>query len=198
MADEVIPMSAPDQTPVNPAVENDPEVLAERKKNLLMHLKLVRWQETATAIGFFIRTFKSEAVSLVSGVGTLVVGWFQIKKWVVQGRHVNQPQAQAQVPVLKTTAQGYGSGSGKMSAKHHAAKVQVVESAMVKDSSSTHMLEGIQGVPETGVALDVNVGTGFSDPMNSLLLALGIGFVSSTFAAWRKHKKKNGGSDGTV
>ena len=62
------------EAPQDPAIANDPEVLAEAKKTRIWHLRLERYKDIAKAVGIILQTFRAEAISLMSGLGTLVVG----------------------------------------------------------------------------------------------------------------------------
>jgi hypothetical protein len=73
----------------NPNIDNDPEVIAEEKR---LHIKMMRLQyykELARTIGVFFQTFRNEAVSLVSGISVLVIGYFRVRKWFFPEAHVD-------------------------------------------------------------------------------------------------------------
>jgi hypothetical protein len=196
MADEV-----EDNEPkeVNPVIERDPEVLAEVKKNRLLQLKLERWKETAGAVGVVLQTFKAEAMSLTSGVGTLVVGWFQIRKWVAKGRAEVKAEGRAQGTAegrvagraaeraerradrAEAAGQGYGSGQG-----------QVAEGRARKPASAPEPPPPPGGemmaMPSTSTNLDP---TPFMlDPMNYVTVGLPVIFIWSTVLAWFKRRRK--------
>ncbi len=71
-------------------LDNDPEILAERKKNILSALRLERAVNTGKAVGSLIHAFKYEAASLVSGAGVIVFGYFRIKKEIIVGHRETQ------------------------------------------------------------------------------------------------------------
>jgi hypothetical protein len=192
--------------PAAPAdVEKDPDVLAEEKKSRIWHIKLERYKELAGAIGFFLRTFKAEAVSLVSGLGTLVVGGYQIRKWVVQNhaeikteRKESQKVETLAAPRTETkTGQGFGSGSGRLGGAHKNGHV----------SAGVHKLRPLSERMEKVQAQAVEVGspalaviseklTPMSDPMNYAPILTLLVFVWSSWKAWLKKKNKqleNGG-----
>ena len=70
-------------------IDDDPDILAEKKKSLIWKLRLERYTQLSTAIGVILHNFRAEAISLVSGAGTLVLGWFQIKRWILDGGSEN-------------------------------------------------------------------------------------------------------------
>lgn len=87
----------PEDKPNIPAnLENDPDILAAKKRNILSFLKWQRHVETAKAMGFLFKTFRSEAASLTFGVLTLVTGFFQIKKYVT--RHSRETKTESSIP----------------------------------------------------------------------------------------------------
>lgn len=181
MADEEqVAPAAPD-----PVLDRDPEVLAEEKKNRIWHLKLERWKEIVKAVAFSLQTFKAEAVSLTSGIGTLVVGWFQVKKWVVQGRAETRAEGRAEGKVAgraqeraerredRAESSGYGSGHGRLGTSPRKAAEPVVELAPVAEAAP----------PDHRSML--------LDPMSYLTVALPVVFVLSTVRAWIKRKNKS-------
>ena len=151
-----------------PDVDQDPDVLAEAKKNRIWHLRLERYKDLALGISIILQTFKAEAISLVSGAGTLVLGWFQVRKWIAQGRH-----EVAQVSEPRPTAM----------ALHH--KPRKAEMPVAPVSS---LLEGIQGVPDTTETTVPN--TILGDPMNYFPAITLVVFVWSSVVVWFKRKKK--------
>lgn len=154
------------------AEDRDPEIVAEERKSRILHIRLERYKEIAGAIGVILQTFKAEAISLVSGVGTLTVGFYQVRKWAIQGRHE-----------VKLS----GISEQVKSAQTQAAHPVVVPSK----GGNSALLEGVLGVPETGIALEPV--TGFSDPMNYFPAITLVVFVWSSLMAWNKRKKRNSG-----
>jgi hypothetical protein len=177
-------------TQENPVVEKDPEVLAEVIKNRIWHLKLERWMETAKAIGFFLQTFKAEAVSLMSGLGTLVVGWFQLKKWVIQGHKETKSFSHqgASFPKAKETrkrmesseGQGYGSGSGRVGASR--------QEPVQMDPPPPPFGELV--LDPTAGSLPGKLQTMFTDPMTYVPVLTLLVFIWSSWKAWLKRKAK--------
>lgn len=163
-------MSAEQQPPLS----QDPDVLAEEKKTKIWHIRMERYTEVAKTVATILQTFKAEAVSLVSGTGTLVIGWFQVRKYVLQGRN--------EVKALKAEVQAVPVAKHRKGTQEHVA---------VKSSA---LVEGVMGVPETGVVLERN--NGFSDPMNYFPVVTMAVFIGSLVAVWRKRKNKatEGGS----
>lgn len=69
----------------DPRVENDPEVLAEERRLRIKQLRLQYYKDLAGTVKVFLQTFKTEAMSLVSGISTLVLGYYEVKRWVLKG-----------------------------------------------------------------------------------------------------------------
>ena len=143
-------------------VEQDPEVLAEEKQNRIWHLKMERYKEMAGAVSVILQTFKSEAISLVSGVGTLVVGWFQVRKWVIQGRHEVRAEAAASKPLER-----------------------VSEMRRPTDKNSEQQYQEV-----VGMASPAPTPTVLGDPMTYVPVLTLLVFVWSSLAAWAKRKRK--------
>jgi hypothetical protein len=171
-----------------PPISQDPEVLAEEKQNRIWHLKLERYKEMATAVSVILQTFKSEAVSLVSGVGTLVIGYFQVRKYVVQGRHDVKAVRSEGVTL------GYGSGQGRLGRAH----IHQIEtpppppkrgdtSDLMPPPQQSSMFSGVLGFPDTGESIER---LGFADPINYFQVLAIVVFIWSSLAAWAKRKKK--------
>lgn len=192
---------APEQPEqVDPVLDNDPDVLAAKKKNKLLHLKLDRYKEIAGTVGTILQTFKAEAMSLTSGVGTLVVGWFQIRKWVAHGRSESRVEGRAmgreegraaerserkegKAKVTPTpneissiSGAGYGSGSGKLGATETRKIGPLVEK-----------MESVQ--PLMAVA-EIRTSSFMLDPMNYATIILPIVFAWTSKVAWNNRKKK--------
>ena len=174
-------------------VEHDPEVLAEEKQNRIWHLKLERYKEMAGAVSVILQTFKSEAISLVSGIGTLVVGWYQVKKYAFQGhaesRAVKSVElGQAQV-LGKGAGKGYGSGSGRLGHTHNQQAGEAPPPPPRRGDTSDLMPP--PGSELIGVAASIEKElTVFSDPMTYTPLFTAIVFAWSSKIAWDKRKKK--------
>lgn len=167
----------PEQSPFS----QDPDVLAEEKKNRIWHLKLERYKEMASVVVVILQAFKSEAVSLVSGVGTLVVGWFQVRKWVIQGRHD---------VVAASTGQGFGIGHGRVG---HARKTETLEAPPPppKRGDTTDLMPP-PGTEVVGVASAMGHGaTDMTDPMNYFSVVTLLVFIGSSVSVWRKRKNKS-------
>jgi len=199
---------------VNPEVEKDPEVIAEEKKLRLSQLKWKRYIVGFKGIAVGLQTFKSEAVSLVSGLGTLVVGWFQLRKWISQGRtdvkavgraqgraegraqeraerkedRVNAGQQRADQKTEVGTGSGYGSGTGRLGGGRR--EQVVVEAKRVKTPAGKMELPpppGGEMMPPPATEIPT---VHFFDPMNSMTVALPVIFIGSSVVAWIKRKKK--------
>jgi len=85
--------------------DEDQEILAEERKSKLWHLRLERYAEVAKTVSIILQAFKAEAVSLVSGIGTLILGWYHIKKWITRGQKevaYVAPPARSESPQAKT------------------------------------------------------------------------------------------------
>jgi len=172
-------MTEPTKTPdtPNPAVDNDPAVLAEAKKLRIWNLRLARYVEVAKAIGVILQTFKAEAVSLMSGLGTLVLGWYQLRKWVLVGRQevknlkaVAKAERRSEQPVPPMTRSGRtGGGTGHT----HATPTEIPTPVVM--------------VP-TEIAAPVP--TFMSDPNTYIWLGLVVAFVWSSVVTWTKKKAK--------
>lgn len=180
-----------------PAVpERDPDVLAEQKKNKIWHLRLERYREGVVTFGFFLQTFRSESVSLVSGLGTLVAGWFQIRKWVAQGRA--ESRSAGQHDQLEYQVSGKGVLEIKSTKAHPAVKALAVKpSAHPKIDALQLDLQTTTLAPSE---IPPQVRT--EDPMNYALAGLTAVFVLSSIAAWVKRKRKQientGGPNGSI
>ena len=114
------PVTPPD-TPIK-----DPEAQHEADEIKVKRLKLEYYKELAGVIAVYLQTFKTEAVSLVSGVGTLVMGYYQLKKWVVQNKAdikvIKDTNAVKEVPLTKTVHPEYVTMGKKLGAKKVSAK----------------------------------------------------------------------------
>jgi hypothetical protein len=182
-----IPKDFPGEPPVDPSIGKDPEVIAAQKENILLHLKLERYKDMAKAVGVILQTFKAEAVSLMSGLGTLVVGWFQLKKWVIQGRHETKAISQQEMVSTKTktthrkpvssVSQGYGSGSGRLGSRHQEPV------GMAPPPSGELVPTSTPNIPE-------NLQTVFTDPMSYVPVLTALVFIWSSWKAWMKRKAK--------
>lgn len=168
------------------SLDTDPEVMAEVKKNRLLHLRLERWKETAGAVGVILQTFKAEAMSLMSGVGTLVVGWFQLRKYVVKGRAEVRAEGRAQ-----GTAEGRVAGRAAERSERRADRAEargesrptVVPTEFPPSPGGTLM-----AVPDTASTMEQHAF--MADPMNYVTVGLPIIFVWSTILAWVKRRRK--------
>lgn len=181
-----------------PVEEKDPEVLAEQKKNKIWHLKMERYKDIANSVAELLKTFRAEVVSLMSGAGSVVVGWFQIKKLILRGRAETKVEAhglgiRGTGPRSETGGgNGYGSGSGRLGAGHrheHAKfETKTVEGIPVKkEVASSTMVESVA----PAMAATVMDGSSLmADPMNYVMIGLPVVFVWSSAVAWFKRKKK--------
>ncbi len=61
-------------------LEDDPDIMAARKKNLLWEIWWERFLIVMRGLNVALKLFGTEAVALVSAIGTLAVGWSQIQK----------------------------------------------------------------------------------------------------------------------
>jgi hypothetical protein len=176
---------------IEPEIDNDPEVLAEVKKNRILHLKLERWKETASAVGVVLQTFKAEAMSLISGVGTLVVGWFQIRKMVIKGRAEVKAEGTSEVRSAGRSTEkkfdraemaggsGYGSGHGRLGGVHKPTRTTMAPPPPPG---------GELMVPPDTTAMESK--PFMLDPMNYVTVGLPVIFVWSSILAWVKRKRK--------
>lgn len=207
------------QTKPNSSIEKDPEVLAEIKKNKLLHLKLERWKETAGALGVVLQTFKAEAMSLTSGIGTLVLGWFQIRKMVVRGRAETKAEGRREGTAEgrvagraaeraerredrreartgasdRTTGagEGYGSGSGRAGVSHAEAKPpKPVKPKPVSSSMPPPPPPGGELMPPPIDVSSPSPLAAYLDPMNYVTVFVPVIFIWSSVVAWLKRKKK--------
>ena len=169
-----------DQTPIS----QDPEVLAEEKKNRIWHLKLERYKEMAGAVGVILQAFKSEAMSLISGVGTLVVGWFQIRKMVVKGRAEVRAEGRAQ-----GTLEGRVAGRAAERADRKADRIEMAPHKAPVTAMPPPPPPGGELAPPPDTT--VIGGTPFMlDPMNYITVGLPVIFVWSTVFTWMKRRRK--------
>jgi hypothetical protein len=85
---EEISGEQPDQMVTKPeAISAEEHELLEAETEIkIKRMRLEYYKEWAGVIAVWIQTFKTEAVSLVSGIGTLVLGWYQVRKWAVENR----------------------------------------------------------------------------------------------------------------
>lgn len=181
MADDKV-TPTPDQEPVNPVIENDPEVLAEVKKNRILHLKLERWKDSAAAVGVVLQTFKAEAMSLISGVGTLVVGWFQIRKMVAKGRAEVRAAGRAQ-----GVAEGRMAGRAAERQERQVDKQEQV--AQSKPAKAKPMAVATVEVPAPEMT-ELAGNSFMMDPMNYVTVGLPVVFIWSSIIIWLKKKRK--------
>lgn len=174
------------ETPKN-EVEKDPEVLAEIKKNKLLHLKLERWKETAGALGVVLQTFKAEAMSLTSGIGTLVIGWFQIRKVVARGRAETKAEGR-----IEGRAEGRIAGRAAERAERREDRM-----GTTRAESRPAKPKPVATMPPPGgelmpVELTASMPTSpYLDPMNYVTVMLPMVFIWSSVVAWLKRKRKN-------
>lgn len=177
---------------VNPAVEKDPEVIAEEKKLRLSELRWKRYIISFKGIAIGLQTFKAEAISLVSGIGTLVLGWYQLKKWVLTGRkEVNQMENKSlrveatAVPLVKRESRdeiGHTSGAGYGSSS---ANTAATASRRVKPAPTpAPTAEVVTMTPS------VEIPTIMMDPQIYLWIGLLGTFVWSSWKSWLKKKNK--------
>jgi hypothetical protein len=137
----------------------------------------------------------------MSGLGTLVLGWYQLKKWVLTGRKdvkklehketkvesIQGPsKSRAEHPVIGQV-QGYGSGSGRLGGSQRA------NSAAVKPmKTKTPVIEETSGVPiDLSHALDgSDIPTMFTDSATYVWVGLLVTFGWSSLKALAKKKAK--------
>lgn len=138
------------QNPVGPPPVSpiqDPEAKKEADEIKVKMARLEYYKELAKVVAVWLQMFKAEAVSLVSGVGTLLLGWFQIRKWVIQGRaEIKTMKAEVSPKKMEKTSSKVGGGSGHF---HHATKTshKVVPKAETPAKSSSESLVGTVGIP---------------------------------------------------
>ncbi len=146
------------------SLDNDPEVMAAKKKSLLLQLKLERATVVAKFILYLLNSFRAEAISLVTGAGALVVGWTQVRKHYFQGkREVRAARDSAFGPHAPSTMRAGGSGRGPAST------------------------EATTGMPDDMSALMPD--TLMGDPWNYLGVAFVVIAVWSSIIAWLKRGK---------
>lgn len=181
-----------------PDVDRDPEVLAEAKKNRIWHLRLERYTAVATAIGSILQTFKAEAVSLVSGIGTLVIGWFQIRKWVVQGRNEVREAHLVEANVASKTVTHQHAGQKAVSRQRPEQQAEVaprrIERPTRKPTSAppAPAAEEFAGIATTQ-APEPNA---FADPMTYVPAGTLVVFVWSFIISWRKRRQRQADKGG--
>lgn len=164
----------------NPQIENDPEVLAEERRLRVRLLRLRYYKEVAGTIKVFLQTFKTEATSLVSGLGTLVLGYYQIKKWVLDQRR-------------ETTVTHSASGRSMARPEHLEVKIgkdgkMVVERKKPKATKPEPQLEARELVATAPAPEPTFV----SDPMFYALIITGLAFgLTSGKLAWKKWRSNN-------
>lgn len=170
----------PGEAPVGarPEVEDDPDVIAEEKKLRIWQLRIQRFGLIAKGVSLGLQTFKAEAVSLVSGIGTLVLGWFQLKKWVLTERH--EVKALARATEARASSEG-GAGHGRP----EAAEARVP----ARSGDLRELLESAGGVP-VDLSRRVEVPTMMTDPNTYVWMALVVAFVASSVRAWLKSRAK--------
>jgi hypothetical protein len=199
------------------SVSRDPEVLAEEKKSRIWHLRLERYAEVAKTVGVILQTFRAEAVSLVSGIGTLILGWYHIKKWIARAHQAPETPAQLQAqPELRSIRRELIKMS---SAQRHAKKGTAAHPVMLASSPASRSAtawpvysEDSSGGGDSGGGassappmatitlsdgqIQADIPT-LQDPMIYLLVAVAAAFVWSTWASWIKRRraaKKEGGT----
>ncbi len=102
----------------------DPDVLAARKRNLLSKLKMQQAMNYAKTVGFFIHTFREESVNVIAGITTLVMGYFQIRKYSKKNK-------------LETKTEAISHKPATMAAKKKMAKEMDVPVASIGSASTT-------------------------------------------------------------
>jgi hypothetical protein len=194
--DQTPPDSIP--TDLRDQPTDDTTVKSAKAAIRLKLLKLYYYRELAKTVAVFMQTFKVEAVSLMAGISTLVLGWVQIKKWVVQSRHEikdlqrendqlevkSAPHVAHKVKVTKSSSSSVGMGSGGGSSYTGARRTPV---ANVSDLP-------IEMVPTMG-AVEKKVDTFASDPGFYGMMLTAVIFV---FTLVKAVKRRFGGSNGSV
>ena len=160
-----------------PGISQDPEVIAEEKKLRIWQIRLERYQVLAKAIAVFIQTFRAEAVSLMSGIGTLVLGWFQIRKWVLTGKK-EVKQLRADLPRAESPAH--------TSARTHRA---TRPSAPVATNTSEVSVPSDSSLPMPALV---------TDPNTYVWIGLVVAFVWSSIVTWAKKRSKPSTESGGV
>lgn len=160
------------QPPVDPKVEQDPAVIQEEVRLRVRMLRLKYYQEVFKTIAAGIQTFKTEAVSLMSGLGTLVLGWYQLRKWVLVGRkEVKELRAVEHAqPVAPRAEARAGGGSGRHTPRPTATATAVPAPA-----------------PE---AVGLAEPTMFTDGATYAWFAFIAAFLVSSVMTWLKRKRK--------
>lgn len=187
-----IPQDFPGDAP-DPSISDDPEVIAEKKKNLLMHLKLERYKDIAKSWGSILQTFRAEAISLMSGLGTGVMSWFQIRKMVVKGRAEVRAEGKAEGRIAGRAAERAERKADRMES---AAGGSVTVGAARKARA---VATAMDAPPPPGGELMPPPGSDLSfmlDPMNYLTVGLPIIFIWSSLVAWFKRRHRAADTQG--
>lgn len=170
---------ATEQQP-NTDLEKDPDILAEKKKNRLSMLRWERYKGIASAVGFFLQTFRSEAISLTSGAGTLVMGYYQIKKYSSQSKK----ELRSELPEEHRLTESH----------HHKAMASSREVfGLSGGSSGTVAMEAVSMAPSSVAELLPT-----QDPGNYALVVFTGIFVWASIVAWVKKRRKKEASNGSV
>jgi hypothetical protein len=151
-------------------VEKDPAVIQEAVRLRVRLLRLKYYQEVFKTISLGFQTFKSEAVSFVSGVGTLILGWYQLKKWILVGGSE-----------VKKEAEGIKSQAA------HTAPLEISNKHITREPKATVTIvpnqSQIQMMPHESVTI--------IDNTTYTLFGFILVFLVSTVMVWFKHKNKN-------
>jgi hypothetical protein len=160
---------------LNPEVEKAPEVIQEEVRLRVRMLRLHYYREVARTVAVFLQTFKAEAVSLMSGLGTMVLGWYQLKKWVLVGRQE-----------VRAVREGEGGGAEKVSPENQTVSKLLRQGQEALPPPPPPGGEELQMVASAPMPTP----TMFSDSATYVWLGIAGVFVVSSVKAWLKRRKK--------
>ncbi len=172
-----------------PNLEDDPEIFAAKKKNRLLELKSERFLIVMSIISKGMKLFRAEAVSLVSGVGTLWVGYYQIKKRVsISKREAKENTSEVVIKALPRRREASAPTATSKETKHLASKthrrIDLDGGHYDVTLPPNFSMHEVQTEAPTAAEKDY-----FLDPGFYLGIIVIVIFVWSTVMAWKKRSQ---------
>jgi hypothetical protein len=104
----------------------DPEIKKEAERIKIKMMRLEYYKALAGVILVWLQAFKAEAVSLVTGVGTIIMGYYRIKKWVLRSRTEIKDMRATISPESTTLSGGTAKSRAKVMGKFESLKTSTV------------------------------------------------------------------------
>ncbi len=178
--------------PGDAVISGDPDIIAEKKKNLLTHLKLERYKDIANSWSSILQKFRAEAISLMSGLGTVVMTWFQIRKMVVRGRSEVRALGNAEGRLAGRAAERAERRADRLESSAGTATSGAAKRARaVATAMETPPPPGGELMPPPQAEMSFML-----DPMNYLTVGLPIIFIWSSVVAWFKRRHRTTDTQG--